>query len=256
LFTGDGDDLLADELELMDEEVAKQRSTRGSSRDLTPYHGFPHPQNREMDTLVPPLEEQQEPAARGRQTASSSPEITLLEGKTPHHRGIVVPIPAPPPRHGVPLKRKKKTWLQQGKTVPIAIAPNPGLGAGTPEPVTVDKRKPARKSRANKTAAAAAIVASSPHVEPMDGEGYSVPPEMFLGGEAIPSRGELGMSVDGVSDVGSDVKPKKKKSKKLKPGEVGPGKHWLVSLFVYGIWSANDAVSGAKASLARIPRDS
>lgn len=237
LYTADGDDLLADELELMDEEVAK-RSTRGSSPqfgDVTPHHhhGFPANPLPEMDALgrsaVPALEEQQEPA-RARQTASSSPEITLLEGKTPH-QGVVVPIPAPP-RVGVPLKRKKKTWLQQGKTIPIAIAPNPGLGVGgsglTPEPgtlITSDKRKPARKSRATKTAA---VVASSPHVEPMDGEGYSVPPDIYLGGEAIPPRGDVGMSVDGVSDVGSDVKPKKKKSKKLKPGEVGPGKHWWV----------------------------
>jgi hypothetical protein len=237
MYMEDGDDLLADELSLMDEEVAK-RSTRGSSpgyRDLemTPSYGFAGP-SAEYNTArlaslsVPTVNEQDEPT-RARQDPSSSPEITLLEGKTPQGV-VVVPIPAPAGRTGVPLKRKKKSWLQSSKTVPIAIAPNPsgqplatGSGA-TPEPVPGEKRKPPRKSRAIKSSA---VVASSPQVEAMlDGEGYGLPPEMYLGPEAVMARGDVTMSVDGVSDVGSDVKPKKKKSKKLKPGEVGPGKHW------------------------------
>lgn len=258
MYMEDGDDLLADELSLMDEEVAK-RSTRGSSphfRDLTPLHHRPSAEynGARLGSLpVPTMNDGQDEHTRARQTASSSPEITLLEGKTPQPAssagGVLVPLPAPAPapaRTGAPLRRKKKSWLQTSKTVPIAIAPNPqqsvqaaggGGGGGsstgfTPEPPAQpageSKRKPAaaaasRKSRAIKSSAVV-LTASSPQVEAiLDGEAYGVPPEMY---HLAPEGGIAGMSVDGISDVGSEVKPKKKKSKKLKPGEVGPGKHW------------------------------
>jgi hypothetical protein len=221
-YMEDGDDLLADELSLMDEEVAK-RSTRGSS-----------PQYRDHDLDMPPMGEPKRqvspyvplPSESGvgattRMTPESSPEITLLENKE-IQRPVLVPIPTAT----VPARKKKKAWLQ--KTVPVAIAPNPGSNAiagastdpytQTPPPAAgpSEKRKVNRKSRAFKSSA----MVSSPHIEPaQDAEQAYGGGEMYLDHAAEYPAGELG------SDA-QEVKPKKKKSKKLRPGEVGPGKHW------------------------------
>jgi hypothetical protein len=146
------------------------------------------------------------------------------------------------------LKKKRKAWMHQAKTVPVAIAPNPGFpmasvhaahaaagtshdaGSHTPDPafLTIDKRKVARKSRAIK---GAHLVSSSHLVDAGEhdpAQAYSVPlPDNYPERGDSAALGNPAVSLDGGSDVGGgDPKPKKKKSRKLKPGEVGPGKHW------------------------------
>lgn len=221
-YMEDGDDLLADELSLMDEEVAK-RSTRGSSPQYRDHHDLDMPpmveSKRQVSPYVPLPSESGGGGMAARMTPESSPEITLLENQRP----VLVPIPA-----AVVPKKKRKAWLH--KTVPVAIAPNPGgsnaiAGASTdpyaqtPPPAAgpSEKRKVNRKSRAFKSSA----MVSSPHIDPVqDAEQAYGGGEMYLDHPAVEyPAGELG------SDA-QEVKPKKKKSKKLKPGEVGPGKHW------------------------------
>lgn len=227
MYTADGDDLLADELSLMDEEVAK-RSTRGSSPQyredfLAPDHQPPPLPQRAVSPFVPLPSERLLDSER--MTPESSPEITLLaDNVAAVPRAVLVPIPsasttgAAPAGTG-PVRKKKKAWLNQ-KTVPVAIAPNPAMDQTPPPPAAAgpsEKRKPARKSRAFKSSA----VVSSPQLDPTTGD----PEALAAAGEVYLDRGAGGeYPAEGTDAV--EIKPKKKKSRKLKPGEVGPGKHW------------------------------
>lgn len=220
MYTADGDDLLADELSLMDEDLAK-KSTRGSS----PQYPLDFAQTPDAaQTRVSPL-----PSERlTRMTPESSPEITLLEDNVPQQRAILVPIPGPAPSPAVGhMRKKKKAWLTQ-KTVPVAIAPNPGTnnnnaGASTdpytqtPPPGATEKRKATRKSRAARKSAA---MVSSPQLDPVPD------PDSYAGEGMYLDRSEYAGEVGEGGSDSMDVKPRKKKSRKLKPGEVGPGKHW------------------------------
>ncbi|KAJ9105416.1 hypothetical protein QFC21_001787 [Naganishia friedmannii] len=112
--------------------------------------------------------------------------------------------------------------------------------AFTPPPANfytavLDKRtKTSKKSRAAAAAAQAAaaqqqMMMSSPNPDSMDGEGM-----LYSGLEQRVTPFGLrrdaeadGMALDmALLGEGEEIKPKKKKSKKLKVGEVGPGKHW------------------------------
>ena len=237
MYTADGDDLLADELSLMDEEVAK-RSTRGSSPQyredfLAPDHHQPPPLS--SPPLPPRAVSPFEPlpserlTVRERMTPESSPEITLLaDNVAAVPRAVLVPIPsasttgAPATAAAgttAPVRKKKKAWLNQ-KTAPVAIAPNIAIDQTPPPPAAAgpsEKRKPARKSRAFKSSA----VVSSPQLDPTTGDAEA----LAVAGEVYLDRGAAGeFPAEGTDAV--EVKPKKKKSRKLKPGEVGPGKHW------------------------------
>ncbi|KAJ9091652.1 hypothetical protein QFC19_009022 [Naganishia cerealis] len=200
--------------------------------------------------------------AKSRPTPESSPEIELVSAT--YNQRLV---PQAPATAAVP--RKKKAWLKSAKLIPIA--PNPGAApfaasvfGGTSNAVsglngsavgpafgtanagnsmdpnaytpptnyyTIDKRKSSKKSRA--AAAKAAHLVSSPNPESLDGDsqygrGGGADPRSGFPYASHPADEALDMALLG---EGEEVKPKKKKSKKLKAGETGPGKHWRKGVF-------------------------